>query len=315
MNNTELHVIFGTGPVGKSVMTELLRRGKRVRMVNRSGKADVPAGVEMVAGNAADPAFTRQAAQGASVVYNCTNPPYTQWPELFPPLNTAVIEGAAANNAKLVVMENVYMYGSTHGKTMTEDMPYAATNRKGSTRAKMAQEVLDAHRSGKVRTTSGRAGNFFGPGVIDSVSGERMFVPALTGKTVQMLGSVDHPHTYTYVPDVGKALVILGERDEALGQAWHIPSPQTVTSRQFIEMIAAHAGQQAKIQAVPRLMLKGLALFMPMMREFDEMWYEFNEPHVIDDSMFKRAFGDVATPLPEAIRTTAQYFQDHPQEK
>ena len=34
--NNELHVIFGTGPVGLAVMDELVTRGKRVRVVNRS---------------------------------------------------------------------------------------------------------------------------------------------------------------------------------------------------------------------------------------------------------------------------------------
>jgi nucleoside-diphosphate-sugar epimerase len=313
MNTNELHVIFGTGPVGKSIMTELLRRGKSVRMVNRRGKTDVPAAVEMVAGNASDPDFTKQAAKGASVVYNCTNPPYTQWPELFPALNTAVLEGAAANNAKLVVMDNVYMYGSTHGKPMTEELPYAATTRKGITRAKMAREILETHKAGKVRAVIGRASDFFGAGVLDSTAGERMFSPAISGKPVQMIGNVDLPHTYTYMPDIGRALVMLAEHDAALGQAWHLPSPQTVTSRQFVEMIAAEAGTQPRIQVAPHLLIKGMALFMPMMREIEEMWYEFDETFILNDSKFKRTFGDCATPLPEAIRTTVQWFKSHPQ--
>lgn len=315
MNANELHVIFGTGPVGKSIMTELVKQGKRVRMVNRSGKAAVPSDVEVVAGNAADPNFTKQAAKGASVVYSCVNPPYTQWPQLFPALNTGVLEGAAANDAKLVVMENVYMYGSTHGKPMTEDLPYAAKTRKGSVRAKMSTELLDAHQRGKVRVVLGRASDFFGAGVMESTGGERMFYPVIAGKPVQMIGSVDLPHTYTYMPDIGRALVILGERDEALGQVWHLPSPPTLTSRQFIEMVAAEVGQPARIQVAPRILIKAMGLFMPIMREIEEMAYQFEEPHVVDDSKFKRAFGDCATPLPEAIRTTVQWFKAHPQKK
>jgi len=35
---SELHVVFGTGPLGLAVMRELRRRGKHVRMVNRSGR-------------------------------------------------------------------------------------------------------------------------------------------------------------------------------------------------------------------------------------------------------------------------------------
>jgi uncharacterized protein YbjT (DUF2867 family) len=109
-DNGELHVIFGTGAVGISVMDELIRRGRRrVRMVNRSGRARVPHGVEVVGGDATDEAFARGASEGASLVYFALNPPYDKWPELFPPLQAGVLEGAASSGAKFVAMENLYM--------------------------------------------------------------------------------------------------------------------------------------------------------------------------------------------------------------
>ena len=77
-------------------MDELVRKGRRVRVVNRSGRARVPEGVEVVGGDAADPGFTREASEGASVVYFALNPPYDKWPELFPGLQAGVLEGAAA---------------------------------------------------------------------------------------------------------------------------------------------------------------------------------------------------------------------------
>lgn len=311
-NTNELHVIFGTGPVGMAVMRELVARGKRVRMINRRGQASVPAGVEVMAGNAADTAFTREASKGAAVVYQCTNPPYTQWPALFPALQAGVLEGAAAAGAKLVIMDNLYMYGPTNGQPMREELPYAARTRKGMTRAKMAQDALDAHKRGKVRVAIGRASDFFGPGVMDSAVGERVFYPALAGKNAQIVGRADLPHTYTYVPDIGKGLVVLGERNEALGRAWHLPSPETVTTRRFIEMVAAAAGQQARIQAAPRLILQGMALFMPVMREVSEMLYEFEEPFIVDHSQFAQAFGNHATPLAEAIGATVKWFRENP---
>ncbi len=67
-NNEELHVVYGTGPVGMSVMEALVHRGRRVRMINRSGEASVPEGVEVVGGDATDKAFAREASEGASVV-------------------------------------------------------------------------------------------------------------------------------------------------------------------------------------------------------------------------------------------------------
>ena len=166
-DNEELHVVFGTGAVGMAVTDELVERGRRVRMVNRSGGARVPEGVEVVGGDATDEAFAREASEGASVVYFALNPPYNKWPELFPPLQAGVMEGAASAGAKLIAMENLYMYGPTDGRPLTEDLPYAPNTRKGRVRARMSKELMEAHTSGRVRVAIGRASDFFGPRVLD----------------------------------------------------------------------------------------------------------------------------------------------------
>src|SRR5215207_3967898 len=155
-DNGELHVVFGTGAVGMSVMDELVQRSpRRVRMVNRSGRVSVPEGVEVVGGDATDETFAREASQGASLVYFALNPPYNKWPELFPGLQAGVLEGAASAGAKLVAMENLYMYGPTEGRPLTEDLPYTPNTRKGRVRAMMSQELMEAHQSGKVRVAIG----------------------------------------------------------------------------------------------------------------------------------------------------------------
>ena len=304
-----LHVVFGTGPVGLAVMDELVAQGKSVRMINRSGRVDLPEGVELVTGDASDPAFTKEASAGAEVVYQCLNPPYTLWPELFPPLQAAVLEGAIASGAKLVSMENVYMYGSTGGQPMREEMPYAADTRKGRVRAEMARALLDAHDQGKVRVAIGRASDFYGPRVLSSAMGDRVFPAALNGKKAQVLGNVDLPHTYTYIHDIGKGLAILGEREEALGQVWHLPSAETVSTRRFLEMVYAEAGHPLAIQQAPKLLLRLIGLFNGNMREILEMIYQFEEPFILDDSKFTQQFGNHATPLREAIRTTLAWYR------
>jgi nucleoside-diphosphate-sugar epimerase len=307
----ELHVIFGTGAVGMSVMDELIRRGpRRVRMVNRSGRARVPHGVEVIGGDATDETFARGASEGASVVYFALNPPYDKWPELFPPLQAGVLEGAASAGAKLVAMENLYMYGPTQGRPLTEDLPHAPNTRKGRVRAMMSKELMEAQRRGKVRVAIGRASDYFGPRVLASAAGEQVFGRAVQGKSSQLAGDPDQPHTYTYVPDIGRGLVILGEREEALGQAWHLPSPETLTTRQFVEMIFEEIGKPARVQAAPKILLRALGLFNPGIRETFEMLYEFEEPFVVDHSKFEQAFGEQATLLREAIRGTVRWYRE-----
>ena len=310
-DNGELHVVFGTGPVGLAVTDELVQRGRRVRMVNRSGGTRVHEGVEVAGGDATDANFAREASAGASVVYFALNPPYNQWPELFPPLQAGVIEGAATAGAKLIAMENLYMYGPTDGRPLTEDLPYAANTRKGTVRARMSQELMEAHTGGRVRVAIGRASDFFGPRVLASAAGEQVFGRAAQGKSAQVVGDPDQPHTYTYAPDIGRGLVILGEREEALGRAWHLPSPETVTTRELVEMIFEEVGKPARIQAVPKIVLRAMGLFNPALHEMMEMLYEFEEPFVVDHSDFTRTFGDHATPLGEAVRETVRWYREH----
>src|ERR1043166_389770 len=106
------HVIFGTGAIGLATLDALRRRGESVRLVNRSGTAPVPDDIEVLGGDASDPAVTTAAAQGPQVVYQTLNPPYPKWVELFPALQASVLAAAQAAGARLVSMENVYLYGA-----------------------------------------------------------------------------------------------------------------------------------------------------------------------------------------------------------
>jgi len=309
MTDNELHVVFGTGPVGLAVMDELVSKGKRVQMVNRSGRADVAEGVEIVGGDAADPTFAREVSVGASIIYFALNPPYDKWPELFPPLQAGVLEGASSAGAKLVAVENLYIYGTTGGRPITEDLPYAPNTRKGTVRARMSEELIEAHKSGKVRVAVGRASDFFGPRVLTSAAGEQVFGRAVAGKSAQVAGDPDQPHTYTYAPDIGRGLVVLGEREEALGRAWHLPSSETVTTRRFVETIFEEVGKPARVQVAPKILLRAIGLFNPPLRETIEMLYEFEEPFVVDHSAFERTFGMHATLLRDAIRETVRWYR------
>jgi len=312
----QLHVIFGTAALGSAVMRQLVKKGQRVRMVSRSGRADLPAGVESVRGDASDPASVKAASQGAYAVYYCAAPDYTKWASLYPPMQRAMIEGVGAAGAKLISPESVYMYGPVDG-TMTEDSPHTPTARKGRIRAELARMLLDAHAKGTVRAAIGRAPDFYGPeAVVTTIYGDRIFYPALQGKRVDVQGKVDLPHTFIYVDDFAKGLVTLAERDEALGQAWHLPCAPTLTQRELLTMIFEEAGHPLKFREAPALLFKILGIFVPIMKELDEMQYQWQRPYVFGFDKFAKAFGagDV-TPHRDAVRETVAWFRAHPQKK
>jgi nucleoside-diphosphate-sugar epimerase len=162
----------------------------------------------------------------------------------------------------------------------------------------------------------GRGSDFFGPWVLDSAFGDRVFYPALAGKGANFGGKLDLPHTATTIEDFGRALVILGEREEALGRAWHVPNdrPQ-ITQRQFAELVFAETGHPVKASAMGKTMMRIGGLFIPGAREMVEMMYEFEKPFVVDSSQFERTFGVKATPIAEAIKATVAWYRAHPQAK
>jgi nucleoside-diphosphate-sugar epimerase len=309
--NTDLHVIFGTGAIGLATLDALLRRGRTVRMVNRSGKAQVPKDVDVVAGDAANPVFAARAAEGAAVVYQTMNPPYHQWSAQFPALQAGVLAAAEATGARLVSMENVYMYGRPAGRPLTEDRTNNAHTKKGRLRADMAAELLDAHRAGRVEVAIGRASDYFGPrGGAQSNLGDRVFPAALAGKTSTVLGDRHQPHTYTYIPDIGEGLAVLGEHPEAPGEIWHLPNdPRTRTTQELVDIIYRQAGQpRTRIRTVPPLLLRALALMNPVVRELLEMQYQFEEPFIVDSSKITTRLGVTATPLEQAIAETLKSY-------
>lgn len=307
------HVVLGTGAIGRAVMEELLKRGESVRMVNRSGHMEeVPAGVEVVASDLYDPAKVKEVTRGAKVVYQSAQPHYYEWPEKFPPLQKSIIEGLTGSVAKLVIVENTYMYGEANGP-MTEDLPYNAHTRKGKVRAELSKAALEAHRAGKVRVAIGRGSDFFGPwGLETTTMGSRAFYPILRGNAAQLAGRVDIPHTHTFTKDFGRALVILGERSEADGQAWHVPNDMPlITQGDLVKMFAEEAGMPLKTSSMGKLGWTFIGLFVPPAKEMVEMLYEFEKPFIVDSSKFEKTFGMKATPMQDAIKETVAWYRAH----
>jgi nucleoside-diphosphate-sugar epimerase len=156
----------------------------------------------------------------------------------------------------------------------------------------------------------GQASDFFGPcATAQSHLGERVIPPALAGKAAQLLGNPDLPHALSFVLDIGRALVALGERESAYGQVWLLPHAPAMTMRQVVELVYAEVGGTPRMSTVPPLMLRLLGLVNPLIREMQEMLYQFEEPFIVDSGKFEAAFGMTATPLPEAVRATVAWFR------
>lgn len=305
----ELHVIFGAGQVGTPLAARLIANGKKVRVARKSA-GTVAEGAETRRGDALDPAFCTEAAAGASVVYHCMNPAYSTsvWAEQLPRYMENLIAAAGTARARLVVLDNLYMLGKPAGRPLSEETPVNPCSRKGEIRARTAERLFEADRKGEVRAVVGRASDFYGPGGGLTYLGDYFWKPALRGKTAWSPVDPDAVHTYHYIPDVAAALATLGSApDDALGRAWMLPCRPAESMRNLVERLARHLGRPIKVARVPRLLLSGLSLVVPLVRELQEMAYQWEEPFVVDDRRFRERFGLEPVAADEAARATVEW--------
>jgi nucleoside-diphosphate-sugar epimerase len=307
-----LHVIVGAGAIGSGTARLLADAGEKVRVVSRSGRAPDGGGVEGVAADAADPAALRRATDGAAVLYNCANPGrYSRWSAEWPPLAASLLATAEATGAVLVTMSNLYAYGPVD-HPMTEADPLAAPGHKGRLRAAMWTEALAAHRAGRVRVTEARASDFFGPGAAGQAHlGDRVIPPLLAGKRARLLINPDTPHSWTYLPDIARTLVVLGSDQRALGRAWHVPTTPPLSAREVAKRLCQLTGSPPpRLMVLPAGLLRAARLVSAEAREIDEVLYQFDRPFVVDSTAFEITFGVRPTPMDEALLATAAWWRD-----
>jgi len=316
MAPSNLHVVFGAGQVGLPLARLLASRGREVRLVSRSGKG-LPGGgdaIRVVASDALDGEACQQVSAGAAAVYHCMNPRYeaATWERELPRIQENLVDAAGRAGARLIVLDNLYAVGRTGGRPMDEATPDAPCSRKGATRARLAALLREAVLRGDVRAVTGRASDFFGPGGVQTHFGERFWTRLLAGKGAEVLGNPDTRHGYHFLPDVAAGLAALGEgTDEATGAAkgaiWILPCAPAGSTRDLIAGFAAALGSQVAVRRMPRPMVKLLGLFVPPLREVEEMLYQWDEPFVPDDAAFRARLGVLPTPPEEAARQTVAW--------
>jgi nucleoside-diphosphate-sugar epimerase len=301
------HAIVGAAAVGTATALSLVDEGHDVTMVTRSGSGPDHPGIRRVSADASDPSALAAAVGTCDVLYNCANPPYHRWPELWPPMAASMLSVASDSGAVLVIMGNLYGYGPLD-HPMTEQDPLASTGTKGRIRTAMWTDALAAHRAGRVRVTEARGSDFFGPGVVENSFFGRNVDRLLAGRKVTLLGDPDAPHTWTYVPDVGRTLALLATDERAWGRAWHVPSGPAKTQRELATRFCEVAGAPApRIGVLPPVAVSAAGLVSAQLRELKETRYQFDRPFILDSTSCTDTFGLEATPLDEALSAVATH--------
>lgn len=301
-------LVVGAGPIGSALVRRLVAAGDTVTVVTRSGRGPDLPGVTRVAADAADPDRLAELAAGAATVFNCANPgDYTRWEREWPPLATALLAAAERSGAVLVTLGNLYGYGPVD-VPISRDLPLAATGHKGRLRNRMWQDALAAHRAGRIRATEVRAADFIGPEVAAAGAMLRRYAEStLRGRTAWVFGDPDVPHTLSDSEDVARLLALVADDERAWGEPWHVPAAAPRSMRQALTDLSAAIGAPApRLRRVPTAAITLSAPVVPIMRELQEVLWQFQRPFVLDATATTEAFGVTASSWEETVARTAE---------
>ncbi len=304
-----MHVILGAGgAIANALTKELIAKGEKVRLVSRRPITTF-AEVQWIQADLTQLNEVLTAAKGASVLYLCAGLPYNTkvWAAQWPLIMNHLVEAGITTGARLIFFDNVYMYGRVHGP-MTEETPYNPCSKKGEIRARIAEQLISASRAGTVKATIARAADFYGAESLNSFFDSMVIQKYARGQKAMWLGNLNSRHSYTYVPDAGKALYLLGQQPDTINEIYHVPTASALTGREFMELAAQPFHRKPSYSSVNKFMLQLAGLFNPVIRETVEMYYQYRYDYAFDSSKFEQKFGVQPTPYDQGIKTFSSFF-------
>ncbi|MEN8584060.1 NAD-dependent epimerase/dehydratase family protein [Arthrobacter sp. KBS0703] len=304
----ELCVVTGAGPVGWTVAEQLAGQGHRVRVLTRSGSGPEHHLIEKRAVDVSDRALVADSLAGATALFHCIHgSAYSAkaWERELPRAEEAILAAAGEAGAVVVFPESLYSY-SEPDRVMTENGPREAQG--GKRRVRTA--LLQARAASATNTVSVVAGDFFGPRVRTSHAGERMVPRIMARRPLQVVGSADQPHSFTFVPDLAAAMIKAAQTPALWNRVLHAPTNPALTQRQLAGALAEAAGVPGpKVGVLPGWLLRAVGVFSADIRELAEMLYQFQRPFVMDSAASEAALDLRPTPLADAARMTVDWWK------
>ena len=304
-----MQTILGSGgAIGIPLARELKKYTNEIRLISRNPQKVNPAD-ELYRLDLNNFAGISEAIKGSEVVYLTIGLEYRLkvWQEVWPPLMKAVIRACKEHQAKLVFFDNVYMYAKSAIPFMTEESPLQPPSRKGVVRKEIVDMIMNEVERNELIALVARAADFYGPENRNSALAEMVAMNLLKGKKAQVFGNPDKIHTYTYTPDAARATALLGNTPDAFNQVWHMPTTrEQITGHQWIELFEKQLGLKAGIQQVPNWLIHLLGMFIPVMKEFPEMMYQYDQDYIFDSSKFEKRFGYMVTSPPDGVKAMVE---------
>jgi len=298
-------ILGANGIIAQELSKHLLKYTDKVRQVSRHPKKVNPSD-ELVSADLLNFEQTEKAVAGSEIVYLTAGLTYDikVWREQWPKLMRNVIDACKKHRSKLVFFDNVYCYGLVTG-LMTEETPYNPISKKGEVRARIATTLLDEISAGNLTGMIVRGADFYGPNALLSLTYSTVTQKLKANKSAQWIGDPKKIHTFTYTPDAGKCVAMLANSPTAFNQTWHaLTSKEKITGEQYVRIACEIMNKSYKLQALPKFGVRALGLFVPVLREFVEMMYQFENDYLFDSTKFENKFNGQSTLYKEGIAVT-----------
>ncbi len=298
-------ILGANGITAQELSKHLPHYTSSIRQVSRNPKK-INSSDELVTADLLNYEQTNKAVVGSEVVYLVAGLKYDTgvWQEQWPRVMKNVIDACKKNNSKLVFFDNVYAYGLVEG-AMTEETPLNPISKKGEVRAAIATTLMNEIKAGNLDGMIVRSADFYGPGALLSMTHETITLKLKTSKGPQWLGDPKKIHTFTYTPDAGKCVAMLGNTPSSFNQTWHaLTSKEKITGEQYVRLACEIMNKPYRLQSLPKFGVRLIGLFVPVLREMVEMMYQFENDFVFDSTKFEKTFNIQATTYRDGIATT-----------
>jgi len=303
-------ILGANGVIANEIARVLPQYTGKIRLVSRHPNK-INENDELMVADLTSYGQTEKAVSGSEIVYLTAGLIYNTkiWSEQWPIIMQNAIDACKKHSSKLVFFDNVYMYGKVNG-WMTEELQYNPCSKKGEVRAKIATMLMDEVQKGNLIAQIARAADFYGKSPL-SIVGVMIFDKYAKQKKAQLMVSDQFKHSYTYIPDAGKATALLGNTESAYNQIWHLPTDKNVlTGKELIDLAAEAFDCKPEYMVLKKWMIKMAGLFNPIIKETIEMMYQIEGDYLFDSSKFDSAFDFEKTSYKNGMIETALMYAD-----
>ncbi|MDQ2719224.1 MAG: NAD-dependent epimerase/dehydratase family protein [Bacteroidota bacterium] len=293
-----MQTILGSGgAIGTPLAKELLPYTNNIRLVARNPKK-VNENDELFPAGLTNKEEVYKAVEGSEVVYLTVGLQYNLkiWQRDWPLIMHNVIDACKEHHAKLVFLDNVYLYAAGEMQNMTENSLIDPPSKKGKVRAVLVKMIFDEIKTGGLKALIARSADFYGPNVKSSPLTISVLENFQKNKKAFWQSDATKIHSFTFTQDAATATAFLGNTEDAYDQTWHLPSSsEKLTGRDFIEKIAAEMNVKPRYYILSKTLISILGIFMPLVKELWGMQYQNDRNYFFNSDKFDQRFHFTAT--------------------